>query len=254
MWKFSGKINYECSECGHSDAVNIEDFDVECIGGDERGMGAESIYELIMDVECNDCNSEINFKFTASEYPVEVLNYVDGDVTGAITDDEPYIKYLPDDLYEARYFDVAKATAAEIIREIQADKDLLRDITSRQFEEVVAELFRDKGYQVELTKRTRDGGKDIIAISKDDFGIRLKYFIECKHYAEEHKVGVDVVRSLQGVKNTKNGPNKTIIATTSSFTADAINFVEKEATSEWDMTLADYDHIIGWIKKYRKDE
>ncbi|MBO6754675.1 MAG: restriction endonuclease, partial [Spongiibacter sp.] len=135
-------------------------------------------------------------------------------------------------------------------RGIQSDPDLLREIDSRQFEEVVAELFREKGYEVELTKRTRDGGKDIIAISKDHFGIKLKYFIECKHYGEKNKVGVDVVRNLHGVKNTKDGPNKTIIATTSSFTADAVSFAEKEATSSWDISLADYNQLIDWIGAY----
>lgn len=251
MWRFAGTINFQCARCGEIDSADITDFDVECVGGDERGMGPESIYELVMGIECNECDNEISFKFTASEYPVEFLSYVDSDVTGATTADEPYIEYLPDELYEAQHFDLAKATTIEIIREIQADKDVIREITPRQFEELVAELFRDKGYQVELTQRTRDGGKDIIAISTDSLGIKLKYFIECKHYAEENKVGVDVVRALHGVKNTKGGPNKTIIATTSSFTADAINFVEKEASSEWDMTLAGYSQIVEWVGSYK---
>ncbi|SCX22744.1 Restriction endonuclease [Agrobacterium sp. DSM 25558] len=103
---------------------------------------------------------------------------------------------------------------------------------------------------MELTKRTRDGGKDIIAISRDNFGVSLKYFVECKHYSEGNKVGVEVVRALHGVRNTKDGPNKTIIATTSSFTADAISFAETEATSRWDMTLADYNQIMDWIGGY----
>jgi hypothetical protein len=37
-------------------------------------------------------------------------------------------------------------------------------VDARTLEEIVAELFDNFGYEVELTKRTRDGGRDIIAI------------------------------------------------------------------------------------------
>ena len=39
---------------------------------------------------------------------------------------------------------------------------------SRILEEMIAEIFSGLGYDVELTKRTRDGGKDIIALRKRD--------------------------------------------------------------------------------------
>ncbi|MBY0569694.1 MAG: restriction endonuclease [Burkholderiaceae bacterium] len=249
MWQFAGEIHYQCDECEEQDVVDIGDFEIECVGSDERQMGPENAYELTLDSECSNCGNSISFNFTAYEYPIDFLNYVENEVVGATTNDTPYIEHLPD-LYEAQEFDLAQASVSEIIREIQSTPELIRSIDSRQFEELVAELFRNKGYQVELTKRTRDGGKDIIAISKDSLGIKLKYFIECKHYAETNKVGVEVVRALHGVKNTKDGPNKTIIATTSSFTADAVSFVESETTSCWDITLADYNHIMSWINNY----
>lgn len=249
MWRFAGSIKFQCTECNGVDVANIADFDIQSVGTDERQMGPETAYELTLDINCTTCGKAINFRFTAYEYPVEVLDYVESELSGVTTADIPYIEYLPD-LYEAQEFDLARDSAGEIIREIQSQPDLIRSISSRQFEEVVAELFRHRGYQVELTKQTRDGGKDIIAISTDRLGIKLKYLIECKHYAESNKVGVDVVRSLHGVKNTKDGPNKTIIATTSSFTADAVKFAEGEATSSWDITLADYNQIMSWIGDY----
>lgn len=249
MWGFAGLIRYQCSNCGRSDSVDVADFEVECVGSDERQMGTEVAYELYAEIDCQKCSAEMNFKFIAYEYPAGVLNYIDSDISGATTSDEPHIEYLPE-LYEAHEFDLAYATASEIIQQIQVSPNILRNVSPRQFEEIVAELFRAKGYDVELTKRTRDGGKDIIAVSTDHFGIKLKYFIECKHYAESNKVGVDVVRALHGVKNTKDGPNKTIIVTTSSFTADAISFAVHEATSSWDVTLADYNQIMSWVSGY----
>jgi hypothetical protein len=52
--------------------------------------------------------------------------------------------------------------------------------------------------------------------------------------------------------NTKDGPNKTILATTSTFTSGAKEFVENEAASKWDMTLADYNEIVKWLNDYQE--
>ncbi|MCB6183863.1 restriction endonuclease [Leeia sp. TBRC 13508] len=249
MWQFAGAIRYLCNECDEYGHTDISDFEVENVDCTERAMGAELTYELTLDEVCSNCGYSIEFNFMVYVYPEGCINYVESNIQGASTTDTPVFEYFPE-LYEAREFDLAIASTKEIILEIQSDPELIRNINSRQFEEVVAELFRNKGFQVELTKRTRDGGKDIIAISTDRFGIPLKYFIECKHYAETNTVGVDVVRALHGVKNTKDGPNKTIIATTSSFSTDAIRFVEKEASSSWDISLADYNQIVTWIDDY----
>ena len=61
MWEFSGTINYTCDKCGDSDEIPIEDFSIECTGGSERGMGAESIYELLYEFECDQCNKNSNY-------------------------------------------------------------------------------------------------------------------------------------------------------------------------------------------------
>ena len=101
-----------------------------------------------------------------------------------------------------------------------------------------------------IAQRTRDGGKDIIAISRNSLGIDTKFFIECKRYAKYNKVGVDIVRSLYGVHGTKSSPNKSILATTSTFTTGAIDFAQKEVKSEWERSLKDNKDIIQWIRDY----
>jgi len=224
VWEFKGTINYICSNCGDSDEIPIEDFSIECIGGSERKMGIESIYELLYEFECTKCNQNISLSFEVSEYPVEALNFVINNSFGATTESEPEIEYLRE-IYYAENLLAFYESIPELIIALKNSPDLIRDITPREFEEVVAEIFRSKGFKVELTKRTRDGGKDIIAVHTDELGIKNKYFIECKRHAEDNTVGVDIVRALQGVKNTKDGPNKTVIATTSFFTDDAKSVV-----------------------------
>jgi len=43
-------------------------------------------------------------------------------------------------------------------------------LSPRKYEELVAELMRDMGYEVTLTKATRDGGKDILASIRTEVG------------------------------------------------------------------------------------
>jgi len=251
MWQFGGKIEYTCNICEKSDEISISEdtFSIDCVGGSERGMGEEYIHEISTDLICDNCENEIHLEFEVSEYPIEFFNFSLNKSTGAETEGEPRMIYL-EEIYHIEDVTPIQDAVKDLIAKIKQDPDQIRDITSRQFEEIIAEVFKKRGFTVELTKRTRDGGKDIVAISEDKLGIKTKFFIECKHYKEGNKIGVDVVRSLNGVKNQKEGPNKTIIATTSSFTLDAEKFVTEQMSSSWDMELADYNRVMDWIKNY----
>ena len=46
----------------------------------------------------------------------------------------------------------------KLITDIYRDNSLLNNLDPRKFEEVVAELMAKEGFDVELTKQTRDGG------------------------------------------------------------------------------------------------
>lgn len=249
MWQFCGDIEYTCGKCADNDSIPVADFVIECIGGSERGMGDENIYELSYEFDCIECENPISLVFEVSEYPVECLNFIVNKSNGAEISSEPDFEYLRE-LYSAYDLLSFYENISELISVLKTCPELMKEISPREFEEVVSEIFRSKGFEVDLTQRTADGGKDIIAIHTDSLGIRNKYFIECKRYTGNNKVGVALVRALQGVKNTKDGPNKTILVTTSTFTSGAIKFVEQEATSKWDISLADYNVLVDWIKAY----
>lgn len=123
------------------------------------------------------------------------------------------------------------------------------ELHSRQYEEVVAELYASMGFEVTLTPRQKDGGLDICAVSRSDIGTQL-FIIECKKYSSTHKVGVELVRNLYGVLGMdKHGPSAGIIATTSYFTKDAKDLV-KDTRFEHRIKLQDYDYISALLKKY----
>ncbi len=121
----------------------------------------------------------------------------------------------------------------------------LRVIDRRKFEELVAELFSGFGYEVELTKRTRDGGKDIVAIKRSAES-DVKYLIECKRPNPGKPVGVSTVRELHSVKMTEKA-TKAILATTTYFTHDARQLFEQH---RWELELKDFESIQHWIAEY----
>jgi HJR/Mrr/RecB family endonuclease len=131
----------------------------------------------------------------------------------------------------------------DLLKTLVRNPDLLYSLHPRRFEEVIAEIFFRNGFEVELTKATRDGGKDVIAIY-NKLNINTKYIIECKRYAKERKVSLALVQRLLGVK-IASAANKAILATTSSFTRDAIVFTSNHM---WDLELKDYNDIIFWLK------
>ena len=251
MWQFVGEIQYQCSECSSLGAIPIKDFDCECIGGSERSMGDEEIYQLSYSICCDECSKDIELIFEVSEYPIEFINFIIDKCIGASALNKPEIEYVRE-IYSVRELFELYESIEELVVALQAEPELISELDPRQFEEVTAEIFRDKGFEVELTKRTRDGGKDIIAFHKDKLGIRTKYLIECKHYSDGNKVGVDVIRALYGVKNSRVGGNVGIVVTTSTFTSGARSFIENEASTNLDLTLADKEQLLDWLNDYKK--
>src|SRR6266550_4433098 len=65
-----------------------------------------------------------------------------------------------------------------LIKKIAENPASIFGISPREFEEIIAEIFHQKGFHVELTKQTADGGRDIIAIH-NKLNIHSKYIIEC---------------------------------------------------------------------------
>lgn len=54
--------------------------------------------------------------------------------------------------------------------------------------------------------------------------------VECKHWGEDHKVDVSVVRSVYGVQVATQA-NQSVIVTSSKFTKDARAFVSVKSNS-----------------------
>lgn len=97
-----------------------------------------------------------------------------------------------------------------------ATLDELIRLTPHDFERVVGDYFRDCGYVVHQTKRTNDGGKDLVMYKGG-----VTYYVECKKYAKSNTVSRPLIQKLVGACYPANA--KGIFVTTSSYTQGAIN-------------------------------
>jgi len=215
-----------CEECGCENIILGTEIEFEVTSVEERGMGEEIGYDADEVRNCQNCGNEIAISITAYEYPLGVLNYDDHSVSGGTFTIPPEIYYsiLPIDLYDFEEdADNYSGIILSIIDEIKHRRKELKDLSALGFEDLVKELFEQKGFIVEKTKQTRDGGKDLIAKTTVG-GIPFVIFIECKHHSKKN--GVEYVRQLFGIQNME-GVNKAVLVTSSTFTKDAIELAER---------------------------
>ena len=119
-------------------------------------------------------------------------------------------------------------------------------MSPRQFEEIIADLLSSMGYDVELTKQTRDGGKDILAYMNTDLG-RFLCLVGAKRHRHDRPVGIALVRNLYGTLKDHEATSAMLV-TTSYFSDDAKEFQERH---KFHFALRDYADVVAWIQKYK---
>ena len=253
MMELLEDVFIRCNRCGKVTGIHKEEFDFEPYvydHGDNR-MGEEIEFRHDGYFECDQCGNEISFTISGFEYPVGAFNFEDCGITGGCFEKKPQMGVIysqddfdPDDAYPAF------TRVEQIIMDIAQNRELIYDISPREFEAVIERVLQDEGFETKLTQQTRDGGRDIIA-TKYEMGKPVVFYIECKRYGRQNAVGVTIVRSLYGVQSADQ-INKSILVTTGHVTRDAQRFVDNQNTM---MSIIDVDEIHELIqrsaRKYR---
>ena len=115
----------------------------------------------------------------------------------------------------------------------------INEMNGSQFEDFVEFVFRDIGYNVKQSPKTRDGGKDLILTTK-----KGKVYVEIKRYSSRNLVSSSLVLKLIG-SAVSDGVYECIFLTTSGYTKDAINTAEN---SKVKIKLIDIDGFIDILK------
>ena len=118
-----------------------------------------------------------------------------------------------------------------------AAPDVLNGLSWREFEMLVGEAFRVRGYSVVETGGSADGGVDVV-LRKDS----EKYFVQCKQWRAQ-TVGVPVVRELYGAM-AAHGATGGFVVTSGRFTKPAIEFAQGR-----NLTLIDGPQLHAMIQQ-----
>lgn len=228
----------KCDKCGNIMFVEADSLECDTFVNDGP-MGEEIEYNFYGEICCEKCRSWIGFSIRGYEYPVGAFNFSDTECRGGKFVNEPIveIEYEFDDYY----YDEAYNEYEKVESILEYYRWQIQNMSSRDFEFFVADIFEKRGFSVKITQATRDGGRDIIATKADPIPYTL--IVECKHWGSSHKVDVSVVRSVYGVQIATQA-NQSVIVTSSKFTRDARKFAEQQKNL---MHLLDIDDLLRLI-------
>jgi restriction endonuclease len=136
---------------------------------------------------------------------------------------------------------------SELVRYLQLHPEYMYQLAPQRFEDAIAEILADMGFEVQFTPRGgRDGGRDLFAVISLPIG-RLLTVVECKRYSARNKIGSDIVERFIYTIDRKDNASCGLIATTSFFSGEAKAIEEK---FKWRLKLRDFDGIREWLSQY----
>lgn len=110
------------------------------------------------------------------------------------------------------------------------------EMSAFQFEDFMAYIFEKKGYSVQKTSRTNDGGRDAIMKLNGK-----KYLLECKRYAAENSSGRPDIQKFHSAIISDKAEGGFFV-TTGKFTDNAVNYA-----SDKNLTLIDRSELKEFI-------
>lgn len=129
---------------------------------------------------------------------------------------------------------------------VESLTELLLAMQPREFEYLVAHLYRRLGYDVEVTPLQKDRGKDVIARKLGEIT-----FIECKNW--RGRVSSDVVAALTGRVEIDRATRGVVVGT-SGFTSGPASATEVASMSPARMSLCDGAELIRLLNQHSGSE
>lgn len=197
-----------CDDCKRKYRISSDSFVVDYVCS-ERQMGTEVQHIFYGEKDCR-CGNRLSYTITAVEYPEGAYNFHTCESSGCTYIDKPSV--------EMEYNLPEKVLS--IYEEILINPEYVYNLEPCEFEEFVADVFRGIGFNAEVTQKTHDGGKDIVATFEMG-GVLYTTYFECKRYSPDRPVGVEIVRELYAVMEMER-VDKGVIVTTSHFTRGAV--------------------------------
>jgi hypothetical protein len=130
-----------------------------------------------------------------------------------------------------------------------ANEELLRklqNIGEYKFEEFIADLWEEQGWNTSVTSGSNDNGVDIIA--EKDIPFFQKQLIQAKRYSSDTKVGSPDIQQYSSLKHQIDDVDSVIVVTTGNFTSQA-----QDVAGNLNVKTIDGNELISIINKLEVD-
>lgn len=147
-------------------------------------------------------------------------------------------------VYSKTIHEIIKETSRQFAKVLAQNPEQFMEIEWRDLERVIATVFSDFGYDVELTPSAKDGGKDVIVWYKGE-----SYIIEIKHWNAKNKVGEHYISDFLQViirENRKAG----LYLSSSGYTSSAFETLSKIEKTKF--RYGDKTSMISLLKMYER--
>lgn len=164
-------------------------------------------------------------------------------------------EFLEDERKEREEWEASKLTEARVSKltveapslklllAIQQQEINLHDLDWIQFEDIVAELLSNDGFDVKVGKRRKDEGVDIFAEKHLNGVGRILTVWQAKKLLQKNKVGISTIRELADTRSEFKA-SKGIIVTNTALTKGAIDRVIRD---KYILDKVEGDDLIEWI-------
>ena len=140
----------------------------------------------------------------------------------------------------------------EIIEMINRSPDAIYSIDWRKWEEIIAGAYKQQGFEVELTPRSNDKGRDVIATRRGLGSVR--FVDQVKAYRPSHVVTAEEVRAMVGVLSLQPNISKGLVTTTSSFAPGIMKDPDIARFMPFRLELKARDTLLDWLTSIAKEK
>lgn len=128
---------------------------------------------------------------------------------------------------------------------MQRDPDIAHQIHWRTWEELVAAAYVLDGFEVILTPRSNDGGRDIIATRTGTVPVRV--YDQVKAFSAGRLVSSHDVFALVGVLSSEPNVSKAIVTTTTDFAPSVYRDTRLQQYVPYRLELRPWPSLLSWI-------
>jgi restriction system protein len=136
-----------------------------------------------------------------------------------------------------------------IVQALKRDPRLMYDLSWRQWEEIVAAAWERFGYRVELTPRSADHGRDVIATRIE--GIAIRIFDQVKLRAAHRVITADEVRAALCTVFMEQNVSKVFLTTTSRFAPGVYESPLIQQFVPYRLELRPQGPLLSWLSQAR---